>query len=120
MADLREQLRRAVSVFKDAGAGWIEHRAPRMGAALSYYTIFSMGPLIVIAIALAGLIFGRDAAQNRLFEQLKDYIGSDAAAMVQEAVRGASHPNASLMATVIGGATLLVGATYPSGIGRLV
>ena len=103
--------KRGLAVLKDAGNGWLEHKAPRMGAALSYYTVFSIGPLIVIAIAVAGAVFGQDAAQNRIFDQLKQLLGGSAATVVQDAVKGASKPGSSVVATVLGVVTLLIGAT---------
>ena len=58
-------------ILKQAGSDWMEDQAPTLGAALAYYTVFSLAPLLIIAIAIAGLVFGQEAAQGQVFEQLR-------------------------------------------------
>ena len=86
-------------------------KVPRLGAALAYYTIFSLAPLLLIIIAIAGLAFGHDAAQGKLFEQLKGVLGPTASAGVQEMVKNAAKPKTGTVATVIGIVTLIFGAS---------
>ncbi len=86
-------------------------KAPRLGAALAYYTIFSLAPLLLIVIAISGLAFGHDAAQNKIFEQLKGALGPAAAASVQDMVRNAAKPRSGTVATIIGIVTLIFGAS---------
>ena len=93
--------------FKEFG----DDKVPRLGAALSYYTIFSMAPLILIAIAVAGLVFGHQAAQGQVFDQLKTVMGPSTAATVQEMVQNAGKPKSGTIATIIGVITLLLGAS---------
>ena len=82
-----------------------------MGAALSYYTVFSLAPLLVVIIAVAGFFFGEDAARGRIVEQLTGTLGREGAQLVQTMIQKASEPKAGIIATVIGLATLLLGAT---------
>ena len=98
-------------LLKDSYAGWVADYAPSMGAALSYYTIFSIAPLLVIVIAIAGLVFGSDAASGALFEQLRGMVGESGAAAVQGLVLSASKPAASIFAAITGVLTLVLGAT---------
>jgi membrane protein len=82
-----------------------------MGAALSYYTMFSIAPLLVIVIAIAGLAFGPQAASGAIFEQLRGLVGDSGAAAIQGLVQSASKPAASIVAAVTGLLTLVLGAT---------
>jgi membrane protein len=82
-----------------------------MGAALSYYTVFSLAPLLVVVIAVAGLFFGEDAAQGRIVDQLSGLLGRDGAQLVEAMIQKASEPRAGIIATAIGLVTLLLGAT---------
>ena len=66
-------------VAKDAGAQWLAHKDARSGAALSYYSVFSIGPLILIAVAVAGLVFGREAVQGQVTEALRGLLWAKAA-----------------------------------------
>ena len=92
--------------FKD----WNEDNAPRLGAALSYYTIFSIAPLLLISVAVAGLVFGADAAQGRVVGQIQAFVGRAAAEAIQDMIESARKPGQGVMATVLGTATLLFGA----------
>jgi membrane protein len=96
---------------KQAAKGWVDDRASSMGAALSYYTVFSIAPLLLIIIAVAGLVFGVDAAQGAIVEQLRGLLGENAAKAIQEVVRNASQPKEGALATVTGVVLLLAGAT---------
>jgi membrane protein len=103
--------KRILAIAGDAFDGWVDHKAQRMGAALSYYTAFSIGPMLLIAIAITGFIFGQDAARNHVFEALRHEIGSSAATVVQEAVKGAAKPASSIIASIVGVIVLLFAAS---------
>ena len=96
---------------KKSAAAWVSDYAPSMGAALSYYTVFSLAPMLLIVIAVAGLVFGQDAARGALFEQLSGMMGADAAKAVEGILANASKPSEGIIATVIGIGVLLLGAT---------
>jgi membrane protein len=99
------------SLVKQAGSAWLNDYAPSMGAALSYYTVFSLAPMLLIVIAIAALVFGQDAARGALFEQLSSMIGADAARTIEGLLANASRPSRGVPATAIGAAVLLLGAT---------
>lgn len=82
-----------------------------LGAALSYYTIFSIAPIIVIIIAVAGFVFGPSAVQGELYDNLAELVGSDAATQIQDLVKKSYQSDAGILATVIGIVTLVFGAT---------
>src|SRR4030088_1033280 len=85
-------------MLKDSVRAWLADYAPSMGAALSYYTIFSIAPLLIIVIAIAGLVFGAQAASGAIFEQLRGMVGDSGATAVQGLVQSASKPAASIFA----------------------
>ncbi|CAN5633555.1 YihY/virulence factor BrkB family protein [soil metagenome] len=99
------------TLVKSAATSWVDDYAPSMGAALAYYTVFSIAPLLLIIISIAGLVFGQDAARGELFGQLQGMLGADGAAAVQAAVEAANKPAQSVVSTVIGFVVLLIGAT---------
>ena len=90
---------------------WVNDRASRKGAALAFYTVFSLAPILILSIAIAGLFFGQEAARGEIFMQVKDLLGPDAAAAIQAMIHSASRPGAGLIATFIGLVTLSIGAT---------
>jgi membrane protein len=98
-------------MLRDAHAAWLADYAPSMGAALSYYTIFSIAPLLVIVIAVAGLVFGERAASGAIFAQLHDLVGDSGAAAIQGLVKSASRPATSVFAAIVGFVTMVLGAT---------
>jgi membrane protein len=100
-----------VDLFKKSGAAFNEDFAASMGAALAYYTTFSLAPVLIVVIAVAGLVFGQDAARGEIVYQLRGLIGDESAKAVQELLKSASQPGRSVIASVIGVGTLLIGAT---------
>jgi membrane protein len=90
---------------------WSDDNGGRLGAALSYYTIFSLAPLLLLVTSIAGLAFGRAAAEGTLFGQLAGLVGPDAARLIQSAVSKASQTRGGVIGTVVGLVVLLVGAT---------
>ena len=99
------------ALVKSAASAWIDDYAPSMGAALSYYMIFSMAPLLLIVISIAGIVFGAEAARGEIFGQLQGLMGADAAKAVEGILANVSKPSEGITATVIGVAVLFVGAT---------
>ncbi len=90
---------------------WIDHRAASKGAALAFYTLFSMAPILVLAIAVAGYVFGAKAAQGEIVAQLEDLVGPNGAQVVQALLAGAQNPASGLFATLVASVLLLLGAT---------
>ena len=88
-----------------------DDNAPRLGAAVAFYTLLSLAPIVVMAVAVAAVIYGQDAAQGRLASQIQGMAGPDAARTIQEVIRGASQPRTGLIATLFGLATLAFGAS---------
>ena len=84
---------------------------PKLSASLAYYTVFSIGPLLIIIIVLAGLFLGREAIEGTVVNQLQGFVGNDAAAQIQEIIKNASVSGNGPVALTIGIATLLIGAT---------
>lgn len=111
MTSTRPTLSQIQRLLRDAVASWNADYAPSMGAALSYYTIFSIAPLLVIVIAIAGLVFGEQAASGAIFEQLRGMVGDSGATAVQGLVKSASKPATSIFAAITGFLTLILGAT---------
>jgi len=109
--DMKRDAKAIWVLVKDSLEAWTEDYAPSMGAALAYYTLFSIAPLLIIVIAVVGFFFGQDAAQGQIFAQLRGLIGPEGAASIQGLVRSASRPKAGAIASAISVVTLLVGAT---------
>jgi membrane protein len=97
-------------VAKEAAGNWSSHKDSRQGAALAYYSIFSLGPIIVIAIAVAGFFFGREAASGQVAASIKDMLGDTGAKAVQAMLADAGRPREGLLATLLGIGTLLFAA----------
>ena len=91
--------------------GWIDDKASSMGAALAYYTVFSMAPLLLIVIAIGGLVFGEEAARGAVLEQIGGLIGKNGAEAVQAVLAGSRDHSGSLVSVMLGTGALIVGAT---------
>src|ERR1700736_738840 len=98
-------------LVRTAFAEWVDDKAPRLGAALAFYTALSLAPLIVVVLAVAGLAFGEAAVQGELEWQARDMIGPHGAAAVQALVQAAHAPGHGALATIIGLIALFFGAT---------
>lgn len=90
---------------------WYEHNVPRLGASLTFYTLLSLAPLLVIVVAIASAFFGRAAAEGQLVWQIRDLIGTQGAETVQALLQAAQNPGAGILASVLGAVTLFFGAT---------
>jgi membrane protein len=99
-----------VLIRKSVGA-WVDDYAPSMGAALAYYTLFAIAPLLIIAIAVAGLVFGQEAARGEIVAQIQGLIGQKGAIAVQGLLKSTNEPAQSIFATVVSIITLVIGAT---------
>lgn len=91
--------------------GFLEDRGPRMGAALAYYTLFSLAPLLLIVVSVAGLVWGGEAVRGELFDELAGLLGSNAAATIESLVKSVSWPVGGWLNTLLGLGLMLVGAT---------
>jgi membrane protein len=90
--------------------GYIDDDLPRMGAALAYYTLFSIAPLLLIVISIAGLAFGPDAARGHIFAELRDLMGEEGAAAAQALLQSVNKPAQGVLGTIVGVVLLGVGA----------
>ena len=105
-------MRWAWALVRDSVVEFFNDNALSRGAALAYYTAFALAPVLLIAIAVAGLAFGRDAAQGAVVNELSGVMGKESAAALQTLLKGAyHHPGSGWLATVLGGVTLLLTAT---------
>ncbi len=103
--------RKYLGLLTDTFHEWSEDKASRLGAALAYYSVFSLGPLLIISIALAGLIFGKDAARGEVLDEIKGTVGEPVALALEQMLTQASNPGRGALATALGIAALLFGAT---------
>jgi membrane protein len=104
-------MRRLAAIFKETVSQFLEERAPRMAAALAFYTAFSLAPLLIIVVAIAGLAFGQDAAQGKIVAEIQGLIGTPEAKAVEDLIESAHRPVAGTWAAIAGLITLLIGAT---------
>ena len=95
---------------RDSIDGWMRHQVARTGAALAFYTVFSLAPVLVLSIAIAGVFFGEQAARGEIVEQIRGLIGTMGASAVQAVLENAGRPGAGLIATIVSVVTLLIGA----------
>jgi membrane protein len=98
------------SVSKAAASQWSKDRAPRLGAALAYYTTFSMVPLLIVIIGIIGLVFGEETAQSAIIDQIRNLVGPQSADAIKEMLHRADQPSSGIFSTIIATVTLLVGA----------
>jgi membrane protein len=99
------------TVLKDSFKGFGNDKVTKLSGSLAYYTVFSMGPLLVVIISLCGIFLGRDAAEGKIFSQLSMFVGQDTALQLQQIIKNASIEGKGHFAAVIGIITLLIGAT---------
>ena len=98
-----------LSLLKETLREWREDGAPRLAAALAYYTTFSLAPILVLMIAVAGLVGGREAAQTQTMAQVQDLLGAEGREFIEGMIESASQPETGLTATLLGAVTLLFG-----------
>ena len=97
--------------LKKAATDWMDHNDTSQGAAIAFYTVLSLAPLLVVVVAVAGFFFGQDAVRGQVFWELRNLIGNQAASTVQSLLKAAYHPAAGIAASVIGFLVLLMGAS---------
>ena len=105
------RLAAGLRLLRDSAAAWQEDGASRLGAALAFYTAFSLAPVLIIVIAVAATVFGRDAAQAQLLAQMRGLVGAHGATAIQAMVDSAYKSASGATATVVGGIALLIGAS---------
>jgi membrane protein len=112
--DITESHTRSAAVLalvKETFSRWSGDSVPRMAAALSYYTAFSVAPLLILVISIAGLALGRDAVQGKIVEQIGGLVGTKSAAAIQDMLQAAQRPAKGLVFSIIGVVSLIAGAT---------
>ena len=103
-------LRSLFALCRQAVASWMDDYAPSMGAALAYYTLFSIAPLLLILISIAGLVFGPDAARGEIFAELRDLMGDEGASAAQALLQSVNKPAQGVLGTIVGFLLLGIGA----------
>lgn len=98
------------ALLKQTYAAWNEDKAPRLGAALAYYTVFSVAPFLIVILAIAGIVFDQTEARARIIEQISSTMGAEGASVIETMINNANHHGSGIIATIIGLATLLLGA----------
>ncbi len=96
---------------KETFKGFSDDKITKLSGSLAYFTVFSMGPLLVVIIYVCGLFFAREAVEGKIYSVLKDFVGQDTAIQLQEIIKKASFTNSNTIAAIIGTITLLIGAT---------
>jgi membrane protein len=99
------------AMLRETYAEWSEDDAAQLAASLSYYTLFSLAPILVLTIAIAGLVLGREAVQGMLVHHIAGLVGTDAAKAIQDLIANASQPSTSIWASLVGFIALLFGAS---------
>ncbi|MHA3789114.1 YihY/virulence factor BrkB family protein [Flavobacterium hauense] len=107
----KASLKNAGKLLKDTFSGFMADKGLKLSASLSYYTVFSLAPLLLLVISLAGAIYGQEASEGRIFEEINGLIGNQAAAQVQQIIRNLQLSGKSTISAIIGGVTLVIGAT---------
>ena len=103
--------RQIIHILKCSVTEWFAHRCSSKGAALAFYTLFSLAPVLVLVIAVAGFFYGAEAAQGQLFNELRGLVGAQGAEAIQSVLAGARNKESGMIATIVAGVLLLVGAT---------
>jgi membrane protein len=88
-------------LLKQAGAGWLSDNAPRLGAALAFYTLFSLAPVLIVAVSVAGFVFGHNAAQGEIVRQFQGLMGVQGATAIETIIQSTNRPALGVLATTI-------------------
>src|SRR5690606_26517530 len=104
-------LKSQLAIVKNTALGFTSESSLKYSASLAYYTVFSIGPILVLMISLAGIFLGQEAIQGKVFTELRGLIGSTAARQIQEVIKNLSLSGKSNLALIISAVTLLIGAT---------
>lgn len=106
-----KKLKQSWRILKRAGENFSEDNCVKLAASLSYYTIFAVAPLLIIIISIVGRLFGRDAVQGKVYDEIKTLVGSDAATQIQDIIANVQRSHNTFIGTVIGAIILFIGAT---------
>src|SRR3954468_16997903 len=106
-----KKIRTAITLLRHTSVAFSDDNGFKLSASLSYYTIFALGPLLIIIISLAGIFFGKDAVEGKISDKLKDLVGSDAALQIQEIIGNAQRTHATTLGATIGIIILVIAAT---------
>jgi membrane protein len=99
------------TLLRQAGAAWFAHNAPRFGAALAFYTLFSLAPVLIVAVSVAGFAFGEKAAQGEIVRQFQGLMGTQGATAIETILQSTNRPTLGVFATTLGLLAILVGAS---------
>jgi membrane protein len=99
------------AMFKEAGSAWVGDNVPSLGAALAYYTVFSLAPVLIVVIAVAGLAFGQEAARDEIMRQIQALVGPAGAATIRTIIQRADQPALGIVASTVGLIAVVVGAS---------
>lgn len=99
------------SMLKQTVQAWVDDRAPSMGASIAYYTLFSLAPLLLIVVSIAGLLFGAEAARGAIFSELEGLLGATSAQAIQSLLETVNQPSDGILSALVGLAVMLMGAT---------
>lgn len=106
-----QALKNGWTILKAAFTGFMNDLALKYSASLAYYTIFSLAPLLLLMISLAGLVLGKDAIQGKIFHEINGLVGNDAAKQIQDMIKNLEMSGKSTISVIIGIVTLIIGAT---------
>jgi len=107
----KTSIKNSFTVLKQTFTGFMADKGLKLSASLSYYTLFSLAPMLLLVISLAGAFYGREASEGRIFSELNDLIGDDAAAQIQQVISNMELSGKTTLSLFIGAITLIVGAT---------
>jgi len=107
----KTSIKNSATVLKETFTGFMADKGLKLSASLSYYTLFSLAPMLLLVISLAGAFYGREASEGRIFTELNDLIGDDAAAQIQQVIKNMEVSGKTTFSLIIGLITLIVGAT---------
>ena len=106
-----KKIRSVLHLLQNTATAFVDDNAFKLSASLSYYTIFALGPLLIIVISLSAIVYGKDVVEGKLTEQLSGLLGNDAAVQIQNILINAQHTHATTLGAVIGFVILFIGAT---------
>lgn len=107
----RSFLALVVNLFKQAAIAWFADNAPRLGAALAFYTLFSIAPILIVSVSIAGLVFGRDAARLAIVREFQGLMGMQGAGAIQTIIESIHQPSLGVLGTTLGLFAILIGAS---------
>jgi membrane protein len=108
---VRAQAKQIAQIVKDTASDWLDDKAPRLAASLALYTLMSLAPLLILAVSVAGLMFGDEAARGQIANQLAGVLGDKGALAVQAILANAKAPSSGVLGTIVGLALALFGAS---------